>query len=1105
MNNNNNTSSALVRLKSVQQRVTWGGKTSSKLYSSNLVILNDNEFVTLAGSNLLLFENGSVLSRKARIVETKDISVLYVKLICVSKDGKFLAAVLKLAKESDTSEINIQVYHTSNHLQENHVKSRLIKYSALTHLRPAESIDTTCVAFSHDSSFLACSTNITSIGIVIFEQYKGTVLQTISTESVPISISFHPADPNKVLATGEQNLVKFWKFTAKSVHIVNVVGLKRGSTTFTTHGWIYPLAENTIVVGTNTGFITTIQANEQRVQFQQAFGTMASGTNSIGVGQILVRGDHVIVSSTKNLIVLYELRRIVVQKYVGLTAILVPLKFYQISGINRICGLQFCFKDSITAYSLLATSEESVSFLDIVSDSDLNSSSLKPSTDQGDDFPLIDWKDVEATKILFSFHSGPIQSLNVGLRSKVFITSSFLDCSVRCWYYDEPSTFNSSWLIEKFHERIDENPFHVDLHPSGLSISFASESEVREYAICDNQLDLIRKFAVRNPFQGTSGIPVVITQSVSLVKYSQGGHLIAVVTGKIAQIFQLNALEDENSPTSGPFRVMTMCDHANPITDIVFFQNDSKVITTSSDGSVYSWTVGATTRSSEFVQKGLAASKIAVSRNHKSSPTIIVAFENLTGETGLTTADMIKRRRLSSFASRKISSSFSESTDIRGSKNTTDLAAIASAFVRDFETRGATPDTPAARPVAGPKSFVAMWTNDVSPTPTVIQVETPVRSIAIGRVGFPDSYDLCVLGLVDGRILISLLPLPYIEISFGPATPISSPFQPAVHKISRRRKGPTLSSASEFTPLDLGTEHGHHQHPPHSRSKSFLNFNNGVESLLQENSGYQEEVPPFEGPHYTLDESACRALRLAVGSVLSLVFSPDGNQIIAGAEDGSVHLLTTTKKFGDHLLEDGGTQNKEQETQGNCHFFMVEKSKMLNLRSRLTDLEMFIDHNRRDHEMTVAKIIETKDKTFKELETKLRKELSKRDESIIQGRKEYLIMRKEMHEEVEKLKKFNDDSLGAMELTYEKRLAHEGLYMEKMKQAYDEYVVHAKMDMVNLNQKTETRIGEIEEEKKKLTEDIEKQKNVVLRYYDYIQQRNSEVLQSLEEQQADER
>jgi hypothetical protein len=1305
----------IVKLKTIQQKVIWGGRSASRPFASNIVAIQDNEFVTITGSSLLLFENGSVLARKSRIIENKDNSISFIKLMAVTKDGKFLAISVKYHPSTydDSHEINIHIYHTSNHFQDT-VKPRVVRYlPAVGALRPGETLDCTCLAFSHDNVYLAVSTTIPSIGILIFEQFKGTVFQTIITDSIAVSVSFHPADANKILGTGEGNLVRFWKFTSKTIHINHVTGIKKGggsaiggggggpsnSTTFTAHGWVAPYAENTVVVGTNNGYVTTIQNYEQRVSSQQIFSSIANLYNgssaTIGVSSMLIRGDHVIVSSNKNLIVLMELRRIVIQKYQGLSCVLVPLKYYRMTDINRIYGLSFCFRDSVTAYSMIASCDDSVVLLDMITDHDLSGIGMKksdeshlrnPSTDTElqDSFQeLIDWYDCTSSKRLYHYHNGAIQSLSLANRCKMFITSSFQDCTVRCWNYDDPNTYNCSWLVENFQDRPEENPFHVDIHPLGLFIAFACENEVREYAVSDNSLDIIRRFIIRNAFQNTQGTPIIINQPVSMVKYSAGGHMIAVVTGKVAQIFHLyqqdenaannhsshnNNNNNNNSSTSHgerggtansttsagnnhgsssstaniehPLRLMVLSDHMSPITDITFFENDKKIITTSSDGAVYSWQIGATTRSKEFICKGIAATKICVNSGQKCRTTLIATFENVSTETLAVSQEIIRRRRLSSFAVNKrisASRSFSEMSDpgspaYRGSKGGSDLAALTSAFLKEFERSGTgTPEIGAFRAsqsagggggAGASKSFIAVWHDDISTTPLIIQTEVPVRSVALGRTGYPDPYELVALGMADGRIILSLLPIPYIEINQSPSVSITASFNSPVSvpvallKMGgagggSRRKRPMLSSPShdESLPGDGGVggmgggraggrtrrrsrdgiaielsspSNDDIMTSPHAgggggsggndwgniispTSRGFnrtaTSHNHFPMSLNDPNNEGLDEFPVLqsaggggggESPFptntggsvtsvYALNENNCRILRIAVGSVTTVAFSPDGYNIIVGAEDGSVHCLTTQRSFTELILNDlenqstsvisGGiasmtTANSSKNLSmtgggigggsGHHHhhqqsekpiqsFYMVERNKMSSLRSKVTDLEFSIESNKKEFELQSNKIIENKDKLYAELEIRLKKEIQKRDDNIINGRKEYLLMRKEMQDELEKLHHISQEALNKMELTYEKRLSQESLYLEKMKQAYDEYVIHAKMDMIELNQQTDQRIASIDTEKRKLMDDIEKQKGVVLKYYDYIKDRNSEVLQSLEEQQAEER
>lgn len=542
----------MIRLKGVNARVVYSGRVL-ETPSQNIVTLSDNEFITLAGSNLLIFENSSVYSRKANILDSHLIDVSQIDHICISREAKYLGLVVKL-KNNERNVINIYVFHTSNHMQD-FLKPRHIKYTTKLNLRTYETLQVNCIAFSSNSAFLVCGMNQPACGIIIFEQFKGSVYQTIATESVPISVSFHPMDDAKIIVAGEDNLIKFWRFTAKSFHAAAVNGLRKGSHTYCCHEWIQPYSENVLVVGSTAGFLSVIQNCDQRIPAISMFGESVDDyptvTPSSAITQLLVRGDHVIASSRSNMIVLFELRRVMISKsFVGLSVVLVPLAHYRIQNVEAICGLQFCFRESVTSYAMVATTMDSILSLDIIQDSDLSEDLLLHSDQENN---KIEWREIMPSKPITSFHSKGIQSLSIAAYGKVLMTSSYQDQTVRFWNYDSNSIFNNSWLIESYKDRpIDDTPFFVDLHPSGLHVVCAYETEVKEFAICDNQLDLMRRFGVKSAFQSTSGIPIVISQPVSIVKYSNGGHLLAVVTGKICQLFHMFKC-DENSVNQGKF------------------------------------------------------------------------------------------------------------------------------------------------------------------------------------------------------------------------------------------------------------------------------------------------------------------------------------------------------------------------------------------------------------------------------------------------------------------------------------------------------------------------------------------------------------------------
>ena len=69
----------MIRLKGVNARVVYSGRVL-ETPSQNIVTLSDNEFITLAGSNLLIFENSSVYSRKANILDSHLIDVAQIEI-----------------------------------------------------------------------------------------------------------------------------------------------------------------------------------------------------------------------------------------------------------------------------------------------------------------------------------------------------------------------------------------------------------------------------------------------------------------------------------------------------------------------------------------------------------------------------------------------------------------------------------------------------------------------------------------------------------------------------------------------------------------------------------------------------------------------------------------------------------------------------------------------------------------------------------------------------------------------------------------------------------------------------------------------------------------
>lgn len=500
-----------------------------------LIGLNDNLFVASVGSRLVTFENTSSQHRKSELIEPYNINTLLVYMMVLSPDGRFLMTLVKFKEDDSNNIINMLIYQTENKLLDAGTKRpRHVKYTNTSFVHGMFGFEFRCVTFSQDSVYFACATNIPAKGIIIYDHFRELIVQTVSLDSAPCQVSFNALDNAKICTVGENGLFKFWRFTDKSVHAAPVQGLKTGSFTFKCHRWFSNLDGGVVIAGTDTGNLFVIQSCAQKAPVVSAFGS----NDVMPVENILVRGDIVLAVSEFNCIAAFEMRKVLVQKGANvLAANLVPIAKYRLMNIENITGIQWMVKESVNAFGIICTTTTNIFQHELLSDADLAGVGL-PKHNNDDSSPLV-WTEVTQEKVLHSFHKDNIHSIALSNQNNTFITGSYDDNTIRFWDFNHPYSSKACELVENFHEKPDENPTHLDMHPSGLFVVTACEYEVREYAITDNQLDMMRKISVKLPFTGPNGVPYLVTQPISIVRYSHGGQYLAVVTGKLAQVFHL--------------------------------------------------------------------------------------------------------------------------------------------------------------------------------------------------------------------------------------------------------------------------------------------------------------------------------------------------------------------------------------------------------------------------------------------------------------------------------------------------------------------------------------------------------------------------------------
>ena len=372
-------------LRNIVPKNVWGCRETFN--NSSLQRFADNEYIATVGSKIISFDINTNHDKVTTLVDSYDNDVLYVASMTLSADNKYLATVVIVKEtEQNIGLAKILIYSLENRFQ-GHTRPRVITYKETpvghpNHLRNMKypesptAIEITCMAFSHDSNFFACGSNINSSGLIIFDHFRGTVYQKISIESTVRHITFNPENNMKVCTTGDLGLFKFWRFSDKAVHAAPVTGLKIGEFSYTYHAWIDE--SGVLIGGTNKGFFVIVQGCEQIAPIQYAFGNGtstvdASGINENTISSILVRGDIVCVVSITNLFAVYEVRR-------GLaTEKNKKAPFHSIILLTRIClpnvdfilGLQWCLQESLTSYMMMGISSSSVFQFELITETEI--------------------------------------------------------------------------------------------------------------------------------------------------------------------------------------------------------------------------------------------------------------------------------------------------------------------------------------------------------------------------------------------------------------------------------------------------------------------------------------------------------------------------------------------------------------------------------------------------------------------------------------------------------------------------------------------------------------------------------------------------------------
>jgi WD40 repeat protein len=588
-----------VRLKGVSIKNHWGCNSSS-LKRDCIFTFRDNEVIYTIGNKLALYDYGE---EKTKLINLQFIETQSILLLTLSIDLKFLALAVRLTGGIDRK-VFFLMYDIES-LLTSQKKPISIEYAPNKNY---EDIIITCMSFSNDSSLFGISSSFTEAGILIYDRLTGVQLFHIATTDLVLKLTFNPSDNTRLCVTGENNLFQYWRCNNKTIHPIPIHGLKKGSSIYTTHVWYQ---DTKVVAGTETGYLALVQGSEQQLSHSAIYafgGPHQPGHESCGVASILVRQDILVISSSIDCIAIFDIRAQPVTQGSSDSSLLHCLARIKFSNFNDITGLQWCFGSTSSSYDVFISTVDGLYITDLKApeyrveetnaavaqllsgttshgppllsqitgenDEQQNGKTSKAymthkgGASGGNDSPLaprnrrasiatsnyeatnnVDWIYLSPDRTILQYHAGRISNMAISSRTSGFITCGD-DNTIRLWNF--ASCHNPCLYMEKFDPKTSgEIPRCISLHPSGLMAVFGCDSDIREVSLTDSKFDVTRKIPTKIPFTTASGMPFANTVSVSLVKYSHGGQLVAVVTGRLAQVFHMYNLEYSATEPSG--------------------------------------------------------------------------------------------------------------------------------------------------------------------------------------------------------------------------------------------------------------------------------------------------------------------------------------------------------------------------------------------------------------------------------------------------------------------------------------------------------------------------------------------------------------------------
>jgi len=167
------------------------------------------------------------------------------------------------------------------------------------------------------------------------------------------------------------------------------------------------------------------------------------------------------------------------------------------------------------------------------------------------------------------FHQGAITAMDVALQRPIIVTTSKTDKTIRIWnYLTGHCEYCKIILTEKDDTEKEMDILALAIHPNGYYVAVSDKDMIRFFHLCYKEIRF---------YNNDSGNNETPKSNCHLLKFSNGGHLLAAVSGR--NVYVLRSYSRE---TLKVFKT----NHSGLIKNIAFDEKDYFLYTIGSDGMV---------------------------------------------------------------------------------------------------------------------------------------------------------------------------------------------------------------------------------------------------------------------------------------------------------------------------------------------------------------------------------------------------------------------------------------------------------------------------------------------------------------------------------------